>query len=115
MTSNDVWCIRKAEKEKIGSAEMWFYKRILRIKWTQKRTNKSILEELSVRRQLFEDINKRRPRYVGHAHNISKHADLMTTALHGKVEGKERKGRPPISYIDNLKDASGLAVSNNSH
>ena len=47
--------------------------------------------------------------YVGHA-NKSKHKDLTTTTLQGKVEGKWRKGRPPISYIDNLKDASGLAI-----
>ena len=72
----------------------------------RERTNKNILEELSVQRQLLKEINKRRLRYVGHA-NRSKHADLMTTALQGKVEGKRRKGRPPISYIDNLKDASG--------
>ena len=43
----------------------------------------------------------------GHA-NKSKHTDLMTTAIQGKVKGKRRKGRPPISYIDNLKDARGL-------
>ena len=48
-------------------------------------------------------------RYVGHVYR-SKHADLMTTALQGKVEGKRRKGRPPISYIDNLKDASSSSL-----
>ena len=86
---------------------MGLYRHTLRIKWTEKRTNKSILEELSVQRQLLKEIKKRRLRYVGHA-NRSKHTDLITTAHQGKVEGKRRKGRPPISYIDNLKDASGL-------
>ena len=103
----EAWTLRKAEKEQIESAEMWFYRRILRVKWTEKRTNRSILEELSVQRQLLKEIDKRRLRYVGHA-NRSKHTHLMTTALQGKVEGKRRKGRPPISYIGNLIEASGL-------
>ena len=51
--------------------------------------------------------SQRRLRYVGHP-NRSKHTYLMTTALQGKVEGKRRKGRPPISYIGNLIEASGL-------
>jgi len=113
MASNDVWSrsldSKKSRKEQIESAEMWFYRRILRIKWTEKRTNKSLLEQLSVKWQLLKEINKRRLRYVGYA-NRSKHTNLMTTALQGKVEGKRRKGRPPISYIDNLKDASSSSL-----
>ena len=53
---------KKSRKEQIESAEMWFYRRILRIKRIEKRTNKSILEELSVQRQLLKEINKRRLR-----------------------------------------------------
>ena len=51
--------------------------------------------------------SQRRLRYVGHP-NRSKHTYLMTTALQGKVEGKMRKGIPSFSYIDNLKDESGI-------
>ena len=74
---------------------------------TKKHINRSILEELSVQRQLLKDIDKRRLRYVGHAKR-SKHTHLMTTALPGNVEGKRKKGRPSISYIKNLKETSGL-------
>ena len=87
---------------------MWFYRRLLRVKWTDKRTNNSILEELSVKRQLSNEIDKRRLRYVGHV-NRCKDTHLMTTALQGKVEGKRKRGRPPITYIGNLKEACGMS------
>ena len=73
----EAWTLRKAKKEQIESAEMWFYRHILRVKWTEKRTNRSILEELSVQRQLLKEINKRRRR-VGHTHidvGHRKHSD----------------------------------------
>ena len=53
MYGAEVWTLRKAEKKKIESSEMWFYRCILRNKWTGKCTNKSILEELSVQRRLL--------------------------------------------------------------
>ena len=77
---SEAWTLRKAERDKIEAAEMWFYRRLLRVKWTDKRTNNSILEELSVKRQLSNEIDKRRLRYVGHV-NRCKDTYLMTTAL----------------------------------
>ena len=88
---------------------MWFYRRLLRIKWTDKRTNESILKELSVQRQLLIEIDKRRLRYVGHA-NRSQYTPLMTTVFQGKMDGKRRRGRPPVSYTGNLKEACGLGL-----
>ena len=105
---SEAWTLRKEEKNKIEAAEMWFYRRLLRIKWTDKRTNDSVLDELSVNRQLLAEVDKRRLRYAGHA-NRNKHTDLMTTALQGKTAGKRKRGRPPMSYIGNLKEACGLS------
>ena len=104
---SEAWTLRKEEKNKIEAAEMWFYRRILRIKWTDKRTNDSVLDELSVSRQLLAEVDKRRLRYAGHA-NRSTYTDLMATALQGKTAGKRKRGRPPMSYIGNLKEACGL-------
>ena len=106
---SEAWTLRKAEKDKIEAAEMWFYRRLLRIKWTDKRTNESILKELSVQRQLLIEIDKRRLRYVGHA-NRSQHTPLMTTVFQGKIDGERRRGRPPVSYSGNLKEACGLGL-----
>ena len=89
---------------------MLFYRHILRNKRTEKRINKSIVEELSVKCRLLKEKVKKTFRYVGYA-NRSKHEHLMSTTLQGKVEGKRWKGIPPISFIVNLKDESGVPQS----
>ena len=90
----EAWTLRKEEENKINAAEMWFYRRLLRIQWTKIRTNDSVLQELSVEREALNIIIKRRLKYVGHANRNSK-TDLMTAILQGKVEGKRNRGRPP--------------------
>ena len=87
---------------------MWLYRRLLRVSWKDKRTNESVLNELSVERQILQEIDKRRLRYIGHA-NRSTSTNLMSTVLMGKVDAKRRKGRPPINYIENVVKASGLS------
>ena len=78
------------------------YSRLLRVSWKDKRTNDSILTELSVEKHILKEINGRRQRYLGHAScNIK--TDLMKTVLQGKTEGKRKSGRPPTSY-DNDND-----------
>ena len=88
---------------------MWFYRRLLRAKWTDKITNESVLKELGVQRLMLSEISKRRLKYLGHANRNTK-TDLMTTVLQGKVEAKRNYGRPPTSYIDNVKVDSGLQL-----
>ena len=68
----EAWTLRKEEENKINAAEMWFYRRLLRIQWTEKRTNDSVLEELSVKKEVLNIIIKRRLKYVGHANRNSK-------------------------------------------
>ena len=86
---------------------MWFYRRLLRISWKDKRTNESILEQLSVHRQLLQKINKRKLNYVGHA-NRNTRTNLMTTVLQGKIDAKRNSGRPPTSYMSNITSTCGL-------
>ena len=73
----------KKEDRKINAVELWFYQRLLRIQWTDKRTNESVLEELSVKPELTSTIERRKLRYLGHAKT-----NLMTTVLQGKIETK---------------------------
>jgi hypothetical protein len=93
----------------IQAAEMWFYRRLLRVKWTDKITNESVLKELGAQRLMLSEISKSRLKYLGHANRNTK-TDLMTTVLQGKVEAKRNYGRPPTSYIDNVKVDSGLQL-----
>ena len=85
---------------------MWFYRRLLRVKWTDRRTNESILKELGTTRMLLVLIKRRKLKYAGHALRNEK-TDLMSTVLQGKVEGKRRRGRPPTSLANNIVDISG--------
>ena len=106
----EAWTMKKEEDRKINAAELWFYRRLLRIQWTEKRTNESVLEELSVKPELLSTINRRKLRYLGHANRNTK-TNLMTTVLQGKIEAKRNRGRPPISYMTNITETSGLSLS----
>ena len=98
----ETWTTKKAEENKIEAAEMWFYRRLMRISWTEHRTNASILEELGRDRMLLTIVNQRRLRYIGHASRNAQ-TDLMKTVLQGKVQSGRRKGRPSASYIGMLR------------
>ena len=88
---------------------MWLYRRMLRISWTEKRTNDSILEALKVPRKMLKLINRRKLKYIGHA-SRNQSTNLMTIAYQGKLEGRNCKGRPAVSVIENVKKASGLKL-----
>ena len=106
----EAWTLRKADENRLEAAEMWFYRRLSNISWEDKRTNQSVLEELSVERSFLNHIRRRRLKYVGHAvRNLR--TDLMSTVLQGKVDGKRNRGRPAMTYIDNIKKDSGLSLS----
>ena len=93
---------------------MWFYRRLLSVQWQDKRTNESVLEELSTSRGLLLEINKRRMKYIGHA-NRNPRTDLMATVLQGRIEGRRNRGRPPTSLMNNITASSGLSLSDVVH
>ena len=64
----EAWTIKKADENRIEAMEMWRYLRMLRIRWTDKRTNISILEQLNVKRELLRSIKRRKLRFYGHAY-----------------------------------------------
>ena len=64
---SETWTLKCDEINKINATELWFYRRSLRVKWTDKRTNESVLTELNTKRLVLTEINKRRLKYVGHA------------------------------------------------
>lgn len=110
----EAWTLKKDEEKKINAAELWFYRRLLRIQWTEKRTNNSVLEELAVKPELLSKINRRKLNYLGHA-NRNTRTNLMATVLQGKVEAKRNRGRPPISYMASITANSGLSLSDVVH
>ena len=103
------WAQRKDDDNKIQAAEMWFFRRLLRVSWKDRRTNESVLEELGVQRTLLTLINRRKLKYLGHAIRNPR-TDLMKTTFQGKIEAKRKKGRPPIALTTNVTKASNMKV-----
>ena len=105
----EAWTLKKDDENKLNAAEMWFFRRLLRITWKDKRSNESVLTELSVQRKLLPEIKKRKMKYLGHANRNTK-TNLMTSVLQGKMDAKRNPGRPPKSYMSNITSASGLRL-----
>ena len=101
------WTIKRKDEQRIDATEMWFYRRMLRISWKDKRTNKSILEELNTNRTLLEKIKTRKLNFFGHA-SRNKKCRLVKDVIQGKMEGKRGRGRPRGNYISNIQEWSGM-------
>ena len=78
---------------------MWFLRRMLEIAWTEKKTNLEVLEQAETKRSLIQTIRKRQLQFLRH---LNRHKCIEHLALTGKIEGKKSKGRPRITYLNNL-------------
>ena len=88
----EAWTISKTDEKKITSFEMKCYRKILRISWTERKTNASVLEQLGVKApQLLSLIMKQKPSYFGH---IKRHNTLEKLFSEGTCEGRRGRGRP---------------------
>ena len=89
---------------------MWLYRRLLRVKWDEKRTNDSILKELKVKRELVSIVIKRKLSFFGHTIRNNK-CTLMKDILQGSLESSRKQGRPRTNYHANIKEWTGLSMS----
>ena len=84
------WTIKKAECQRMDAFELWYWRRLLRVPWTARRSNQSILKEISPEYSLEGLILKLQLQYFGH---LMRRADsLEKTLMLGKIEGKRRRG-----------------------
>ena len=93
------WTITSDIEKKIEAAEMWFIRRMLRISWTEKKTNVNVLREGNVQRSLLKTIRKRQMEFLGH---VCRRRGLEFLSLTGKVEGKRDRGKQRITFLDSL-------------
>ena len=104
----ETWTMKKADRKRIESFEMWVYRRILRVSWTEHRTNQSVLDELRVKERLLPSINKAFLTFFGHvARRNGSNEQLM---VEGKVEGRRSRGRSPSRWVDQLKPLLGVSL-----
>jgi hypothetical protein len=95
----------KAEKKKIDAFELWTWRRILRVPWTERRTNFSVLEEVKPKRSLEATIHRLKLRYFGHVMRAK--GSLERDIMLGQVAGYRRQGRPRMRWPYSIKEATG--------
>ena len=103
------WTVKKAERQRIDAFELWCCRRLLRVPWTARRSNQSILKEISPGISLEGLMLKLKFQYTGH---LMRRADsLKKTLMLGKVEGRRRRGRQRMRWLDGIIDSMDMGLS----
>ena len=103
------WTIKKAECQRIDALEWWCGRRLLRVPWTAKRSNQSILKEISSKYSLEGLMLKLKLQYFGPL--MRKPDSLKKTLMMGKVEGRRRSGWQRMRWLDGITDSMNVSLS----
>ena len=103
------WTIKKAECQRIDSFELWCWKRLLRVPWTARRSNQSILKEISLEYSSAGRMLKLKLHYFGH---LMQRADSFEkTLMRGKIESRRRRGQQRMRWLDGISDSMDMSLS----
>ena len=104
----ECWTIKKAECQRINAFELWCWRRLLRVPWTARRSNQSILKEISPECSMEGLMLKLKLQYFGH---LMQRADLFEkTLMLGKIEGRRRRGRHRMRWLDGIIDSMHMSL-----
>ena len=102
------WTVKKAECQRIDAFELWCWRRLLRVPWTRRRSNQSILKEISPGCLLEGLILKLKLQYFGHL--MQRVDSLKKTLMLGRIEGR-RRGRQRMRWLDGITDSMDMSLS----
>ena len=103
------WIVKKAESWRIDAFELWFWRRLLRIPWTARRSNQSILKEISPGCSLEGLMLKLKLKYLGHL--IQRADSLEKTLMLGGIGGRRRRGWQRMRWLDGITDSMDMSLS----
>ena len=102
------WTVKKAERRRIGAFELWCWRRLLRVPWTARRSNQSILKEISPEISLEGMMLKQKLQYFGH---LMRRVDsLDKTLMLGGIGDRRRRGRQRMRWLDGITDSMHMSL-----
>lgn len=102
------WTMKKHDRRKVDAFELWCWRRALRVPWTAKRTNRSVLDEIKADLSLESSMLKLKLSFFGHI--MRKNDSLEKTIMLGKIEGKRRRGRERTIWTDSITEETQLTL-----
>ena len=103
------WTIKKAEHRRIDALDLWCWRRLLRVPWTARRSNQSILKEINPEYSLEGLMLKLKLQYFGHL--VRRVDSFEKTLMLGKIEGRRRRGQQRMSLWDGITDLMDVSLS----
>ena len=102
------WTIKKAECQRIDAFELWYWRRLFRVPWTARRSNQSILKEISSGCSLEGLMLRLKLQYFGHL--MQKADSFVKTLMLWKIEGRRRRGRQRMRWLDGITDSTDMGL-----
>ncbi|KAG1662190.1 Zinc finger protein 570 [Nymphon striatum] len=103
---SETWTIRVDERSKLEAFEMWVWRNILKIKWSDKISNEDVLKLVDEERAMMGTIHKRQRKWIGH---ILRSENMLRDVMEGHVMGRRQRGRQRIKMLDGMKDGKSYA------
>ena len=105
----DSWTVKKAKHQRIDAFELWYWRRLLTVPWTARRSNQSILKEVSPGCSLVGMMLKLKRQFFGHL--MWRVDSLEKTLMLGKIEGRRRRARQRMRWLDGITDSMDVSLS----
>ena len=109
MCGCESWTIKKAERRRVDAFELWYWRRLLRVPWTARRSNQSILTEISPEYSLEGLMLKLKLQYFGHL--MRRTDSLLKTLMLGKIEGRRKRGQQRMRWLDGIIGLMDMSLS----